>query len=222
MMTLSQIKVNTDLKALNNEIAAQNKEKLHSCGILTVDVLGSPGSGKTTLLENILPELAAKCRVAVIEGDLATENDAQRIAKTGVKAVQINTNGGCHLDAKMIERQFDNIDLENTDVLVIENVGNLVCPVSFALGEDLRIVVLSTAEGEDKPLKYPTAMLKTDAVVVSKTDIAGYVSVSTEKLIENIKTVNPDVKIFTAGKTDGEYRAEGLVDYIIEARKNLK
>lgn len=216
---MPQIKINTDLKALNNEFAAKNRERLAKNRVFVLNVLGSPGSGKTTLLENILPALSAKYRVSVIEGDLATRNDAQRIEKTGVSALQINTDGGCHLDARMIEEQLEKLDLEAIDILIIENVGNLVCPVSFDLGEDMRLVVLSTAEGEDKPLKYPAAMLKTDAVVISKTDIAPYVGVDTKKMIENVKTINPNVLVLAAGRENGEYRAEGVIDLIVKGKE---
>ncbi len=213
---MSEIKVNTDLKALNNEIAAKNREKTHGNGVFVLNILGSPGSGKTTLLENLLPLLSSKYSVAVIEGDLETRNDADRIEKTGVKALQINTNGGCHLDARMIEAQLEKVDLSSTELLIIENVGNLVCPVSFDLGEDLRIVVLSTAEGEDKPLKYPNAMIKTDAVVISKADIAQYVGVNVDAMTKNVLSVNPNVTVLTTGKTDGVYSAQNVADFISE------
>lgn len=210
-----EIKVAKDVKALNNEIAAANKHLLHENGVFVIDIMGSPGSGKTTLLENLLPELSRKFRVAVIEGDLATENDAERIKKTGVTALQINTGGGCHLDASMIERELKKLDLSGLDILIIENVGNLVCPISFALGEDLRIVVLSTAEGEDKPLKYPTAMVKTDAVVISKTDIAPYVGVDAQRMKANVTAVNPQAIVLEAGKVNGVYDCSGVTEYII-------
>lgn len=209
-----QIDVNTDLTDFNERLAAENQALLHSHGIFTLNIMGSPGSGKTTLLENLLPLLAKQYRIAVIEGDLATRNDAERIEKMGITACQINTDGGCHLDAHMIHHQLDELPLENLDLVIIENVGNLVCPISFALGEDCRLVVLSTAEGEDKPLKYPTAMVKTDGVVISKTDIAPFVDVSVEKMTENVKSIHPDVTVLYTGKKDGVYDCAAVAEFI--------
>lgn len=219
-MTMAQIKVGTDVRALNNELADENKELFHASGVFVIDVLGSPGSGKTTLLENLIPLLSEKYTVAVIEGDLATRNDAERIERTGVAALQINTNGGCHLDARMIKELVPSLDLKKTDILIIENVGNLVCPVSFALGEDLRLTVLSTAEGEDKPLKYPTAMIKTDCVVLSKTDIAPYVGVDVDAMAANVAAVNAGVRIIKTGKENGAYDARAVADFVIDAYNN--
>jgi hydrogenase nickel incorporation protein HypB len=156
-----------------------------------MNIMGSPGAGKTTLLENILPALAASYKTVVIEGDLATQNDAERIRKTGVEAYQINTDGGCHLNARLIEAEYKKVDADKTELIIIENVGNLVCPIECDLGEDLRIVLLSTPEGEDKPLKYPPAMLNTDAVVITKTDVAQYVDVNIEQMKKNVTTINP-------------------------------
>ena len=154
---MTRLEINQDLNALNKQIAAENRNKFKSSGLYVINMMGSPGSGKTTLLENILPRLGAHLRTAVIEGDLATQNDALRIEKTGVTALQINTNGGCHLDAKMIENQLQKLELDSLDLLIIENVGNLICPATYDLGEDMRMVILSVTEGEDKPVKYPTA-----------------------------------------------------------------
>lgn len=219
---MTKIEVKKDLKALNNEIAASNRDEFKKHDIFVINIMGSPGAGKTTLLENMLPSLSEKYRTVVIEGDLATENDAERIRKTGVKALQINTNGGCHLDAHMIAEEYKKISVDETDLIIIENVGNLVCPISFDLGEDLRMVVLSTPEGEDKPLKYPPAMLSTDAVIITKTDIASYVDVNTEEMIKNILKINPNADILKAGKENGIYRWDDAVKYIIEKIKAKK
>jgi len=177
--------------------------------------MGSPGSGKTTLLENILPRLSEHLRTAVIEGDLATRNDALRIEKTGVTALQINTGGGCHLDAVMIENQLRNLDLDSLDLIIIENVGNLVCPASFDLGEDMRMVVLSVAEGEDKPVKYPTAFLKADTAVITKTDLVPYVNVDVDVMKKYIAGINPKVVVFETTIEGGVYIADQLVEYIV-------
>jgi hydrogenase nickel incorporation protein HypB len=211
---MAEIEVKRDLKALNNQTAAKNRRSFNENNIFVLNIMGSPGAGKTTLLENILPELAATFSTVVIEGDLATQNDADRIRKTGVKAYQINTNGGCPLDARMIEEEFKQIDADKTELLIIENVGNLVCPISFDLGEDLRMVVISTPEGEDKPLKYPPAMINTDAVVITKTDLSQYVGVSLDTMKKYIRDINPKACILEAGKIDGVYNTGSIVRYI--------
>lgn len=221
-MEMCEIKIKKNLNEVNNEIAAKNRNDFKLHNIFVLNIMGSPGAGKTTLLENILPALSEKYHTVVIEGDLATENDAQRIRKTGVTALQINTNGGCHLDAHMIKHEFEKINAAETELIIIENVGNLVCPISFDLGEDLRIVVLSTPEGEDKPLKYPPAMLKTDAVILTKTDLAGYVDVNTEIMKKHIMDINPCVCVMESGKIDGVYSADKIVSYIIDKIESKK
>lgn len=218
---MSKIEIKKDLKALNNEIAAKNRDVFETNNIFSINIMGSPGAGKTTLLENILKPLANSFNIAVIEGDLATANDAKRIENLGVEALQINTDGGCHLDARMIQDELSKIDLSDIDILVIENIGNLVCPISYDLGEDLRLVVLSTPEGEDKPLKYPPAMLNTDAVVLTKTDLAQFVDVDIEKMEKNIKDINPKADILKAGKEAGVYNGDRVTEYIVK-RVNSK
>jgi hydrogenase nickel incorporation protein HypB len=213
---MSKIEIKKDLKALNNEIAAENRDVFKKNNIYTINIMGSPGAGKTTLLENILKPLADSFSIAVIEGDLATANDSERIKKLGVEALQINTDGGCHLDARMIQEELSKIDLNDINLLIIENVGNLVCPISYDLGEDLRLVVLSTPEGEDKPLKYPPAMLNTDAVVLTKIDLAQFVDVNMENMEKNIKDINPKADILKAGKRDGVYNADSVTEYIVK------
>ena len=219
---MAKLEINKDLRSLNNRKAAENREKFKSHGIYVINMMGSPGAGKTTLLENILPKLGAHLRTAVIEGDLATQNDALRIAKTGVTALQINTNGGCHLDSEMIENQLRKLDLDSLDLIIIENVGNLVCPASFDLGEDMRMVVLSVAEGEDKPVKYPTAFLNADTAVITKTDLVPYVGVDVNVMKKYITEINPKTVIFETTKKDGVYMADQLVEYIIDQARRKK
>lgn len=216
---MAKLDVKQDLKALNNQIAAENRNKFKSKGIYVINMMGSPGAGKTTLLENILPRLNAHVRIAVIEGDLATQNDALRIEKTGITALQINTNGGCHLDAKMIENQVQKLDLDSLELIIIENVGNLVCPASFDLGEDMRMVILSIAEGEDKPVKYPTAFLSANTAVITKTDLLPYIDADINVMKKYIADINPKVIVFETTKKDGIYTADQVVDYIIEQVK---
>lgn len=219
---MAEIEIKQDLRAFNNEIAAKNRSNFKEHDIFVLNIMGSPGSGKTTLLENILPSLSVSFHTVVIEGDLATQNDAERIKKTGVKALQINTNGGCHLDARMIQEEFTKLNADAIELLIIENVGNLVCPISYDLGEDLRMVVLSTPEGEDKPQKYPPAMLHTDAVIIAKTDLAQYVNVNLETMEKYVMEINPKVCILETGKVNGVYSADCVISYISEKIKAKK
>jgi len=212
---MSKLEIKQNLNSLNNRKASENRDKFKSHGIYVINMMGSPGSGKTTLLENILPRLSEHLRTAVIEGDLATRNDALRIEKTGVTALQINTGGGCHLDAVMIENQLRNLDLDSLDLIIIENVGNLVCPASFDLGEDKRMVVLSFAEGEDKQVKYPTAFLKADTAVITKTDLVPYVNVDVDVMKKYIAGLNPKVVVFETTIEGGVYIADQRVEYIV-------
>lgn len=219
---MAKLEIKQDLKSLNNMKAEENRNKFKSHGIYVINMMGSPGAGKTTLLENILPRLSVHLRTAVIEGDLATQNDALRIEKTGVTALQINTEGGCHLDSEMIENQLRKLDLDSLDLIIIENVGNLVCPASFDLGEDMRMVVLSVAEGEDKPAKYPTAFLHADTAVITKTDLLPYVGVDVNVMKKYITEINPKTVIFETTKKDGVYMADQLVEYIIDQARRKK
>jgi len=213
---MAKLNINQDLKALNKQIAEENRDKFKSHGIYVINIMGSPGAGKTTFLENILPKLCSHVRVAVIEGDLATQNDALRIEKTGVTALQINTNGGCHLDAKMIENQLQKLELDSLDLIIIENVGNLVCPATYDLGEDMRMVILSVAEGEDKPLKYPIAFLNANTAVITKTDLLPFIDADVSVMKKYIAEINPGVLVFETAKKDGVYEADQIIEYIIE------
>ena len=219
---MTRLDVKQDLKAFNNAKAAENRDKFASHNIYVINIMGSPGAGKTTFLENILPDLKKHVRVAVIEGDLATQNDALRIEKTGVTALQINTNGGCHLDAKMIENQIQKLDLDSLDLIIVENVGNLVCPASFDLGEDMRMVIVSIVEGEDKPLKYPVAFLKAHTVVITKTDLLPYVDADINVMKKYIADINPEAVVFETTKKDGVYTANEVVEYIIDQVKKKR
>ena len=219
---MTRVDIKRDLDALNKQIAAANRALFKSAGLYVINLMGSPGSGKTTLLENILPRLQDHVRAAVIEGDLATENDALRIRKTGVTALQINTNGGCHLDARMIENQLSRLDLAALDLLIIENVGNLVCPASFDLGEDLRMVLLSVPEGADKPVKYPTAFLNAQAVAITKTDLLPYLNVDLDEMKGYMAKINPKLVVFETAIKDGVYEAERLVAFILEQVRQKK
>ena len=168
---IASVEVLRDLLAQNDRLAGHNREHFDSHGVLVVNLMSSPGAGKTSLLERTIEALAPELRIAVIEGDLATENDARRIRDKGVPAVQITTGSACHLDAHMIHEVLDGLELEGVDVLFIENVGNLVCPASFDLGQHLDVTLLSVPEGDDKPQKYPVMFRSADALVLTKCDL---------------------------------------------------
>ena len=179
----------------NDRIAAELRVRFQEHGILCLNLISSPGSGKTTLLERTLEALPRHDRVAVLTGDIQTENDANRLKRFGFPVKQITTGGTCHLDARMIERHLADWNLADLDLLFIENVGNLVCPSSYDLGEAAKIVVLSVTEGEDKPLKYPSIFFKSDLLVLSKTDLLPYVPFDINAAAENARKVHPGMEI---------------------------
>lgn len=187
-----------------NDLAAmRNRARLGAHGIATINVMSAPGSGKTELLARSLAILSRNLRTAVIVGDIATDNDARRLARSGAHAIQITTNGYCHLDACMVARGIDALDLSALDLLFIENVGNMVCPAAFDLGEDLRVALVSVTEGEDKPLKYPTLFKCADLVVINKMDLAAAVGLDREALLANIAQVAPQAQIFECSARTG-------------------
>lgn len=199
-----RIAVETDILDKNNRLAAGNRALFASQGVFALNLVSSPGSGKTTILERTLREMAGTVRCAVIEGDQQTDNDAVRIAATGVQVKQINTGAGCHLDAHMVLHAAESFDLGNLDLLLIENVGNLVCPASFDLGENHKVVVLSVTEGEDKPLKYPHMFHAADLMLLNKTDLLPYLKFDVEKCREMALRVNPGIKIIELSAQSGE------------------
>lgn len=199
-----QIKVMTNILDRNDQIAAEVNEKLSARGIFVVNLLGSPGCGKTSLLEHTIVGLKNELSIAVIEGDLFTAKDAERIEQHGVPVVQINTSGGCHLDANMVSSVLDSLDLENLDLIVIENVGNLVCPAEFNIGEDVKVTVLSITEGEDKPLKYPLIFKQASAVILNKIDLLPYTSFNMYSAIQDITNINPNAVLIEASSRTGQ------------------
>ena len=189
------------LKA-NDRIAAENRKFFEDKGILALNIMSGPGSGKTTLIENTIRSLKDELTIAVIEGDIQTTYDADRISTTGAQVVQINTDGSCHLDANMINHTLGQLDLESVDVLIIENVGNLVCPASFDLGEHYKVMLLSTTEGDDKPLKYPLMFHISSALIINKTDLIPYIDCDIQKIKDGALKINPNIEIFeTSCKT---------------------
>jgi hydrogenase nickel incorporation protein HypB len=205
--TLTQPRIITVRQGLlkrNDELAAENRKLFQEKSVRVINLASSPGAGKTALLERTLKDLQSSQKMAVAVGDLATENDAIRLRSTGIKAVQIVTGTVCHLDAQMVQNVLPQFDLENLDVLFLENVGNLVCPSSYDLGEAARAILLSVTEGEDKPLKYPTIFNTADIVVITKIDIAEAVGFNRELALENIQKARPGVKTLEVSSKTGE------------------
>src|SRR5579884_4162488 len=188
----------------NQRLAAELRQRFHDHNVFCVNLISSPGSGKTALLERTLQALPKDTRVAVLTGDIQTENDARRLAVAGFPVKQITTGGTCHLDAKMITKALADWDLDRIDTLFIENVGNLVCPSSYDLGEHAKIVVLSVTEGEDKPLKYPSIFFKSELAIINKSDLLPYVPFDISKARENIQKVHPGCEMLDVSCTTGE------------------
>jgi hydrogenase nickel incorporation protein HypB len=201
--TPTTILVGESLKARNDRQAQLNRDLFGARGLVVLNLLSSPGSGKTALLERTLGELGPRRRIGVIVGDLQTDNDARRLSGRGAPVVQITTGVVCHLEADMVARACAGLDLGALDLLAIENVGNLVCPASFDLGEEVRVVVLSTTEGEDKPLKYPRAFKTAQVVILSKTDLAGAAGFDREGTMANIRAVAPQAIVFELSARTG-------------------
>jgi hydrogenase nickel incorporation protein HypB len=200
----SIISIEEDILAKNNRLASFNRALFKDKGIFVLNLVSSPGSGKTTLLEKTLRDLKERFRFAVIEGDQQTDNDAQRIAATGVPVRQINTGAGCHLDAHMIMHGTEAFDLDHLDLLLIENVGNLVCPAAFDLGEHHKVVVLSVTEGEDKPLKYPQMFHNSAVMLLNKIDLLPHLDFDVQKCREYAQRVSPGITIFEVSARTGE------------------
>lgn len=197
------IEVQTGIYERNDELAAQLQQKLHRQGIQVINLLGTPGSGKTTMLEQLLQRLP-KEQVAVIEGDLYTDRDAQRIAGLGVQTLQLNTKGACHLEAAMIAQAVEQMDLTGVKYLIIDNIGNLVCTAEFKIGEDVRVALVSAAEGNDKPVKYPLMFQTADVVVLNKTDLLPYLNFDMEQFWQDVRVINPDAILIEACATQGK------------------
>jgi hydrogenase nickel incorporation protein HypB len=189
---MMQVTLRTDVLTNNNKAAEFNRELFKQTQTLVINIMSSPGAGKTTLLEETVFGLSGKYRIAVIEGDLATERDADRIRAMGAKAVQINTHGGCHLDARMIAAALGELDLDRIDILFIENVGNLVCPSGYDLGQNHKVAVLSVPEGNDKIPKYPQMFMRTELVLLNKIDLLPYLDFSVEEATQDLTEINPE------------------------------
>ncbi|MGA3194321.1 MAG: hydrogenase nickel incorporation protein HypB [Terriglobales bacterium] len=201
----------------NARVAAELRERFREHRVLVVNLVSSPGSGKTTLLEKTLEALPKASRVAVLTGDLQTENDANRLKRYGYPVKQITTGGTCHLDARMIEKHIADWNLDDLDLLIIENVGNLVCPSSYDLGEAAKIVLLSVTEGEDKPLKYPSIFFKSELMILTKTDLLPYVPFNVEEAVANARRVHSEMEVVKVASLAGD----GLQEWMtwLEQRK---
>jgi len=199
-----KVKLVTNILEANDRIAAGNKKIFDEAKVFVVNIMSGPGAGKTSLIERTIMELNGKIKIGVIEGDIAGTDDAERIDKLGIPVVQINTGGGCHLDANMIREVLEDFSLKDLDLLIIENVGNLVCPAEFNLGEDMKIMLLSLAEGHDKPLKYPLMFQESSALVLNKIDLLPYTDVDIEKMRKDSLSLNPKLKIFEVSCKTGK------------------
>ena len=203
------IEIETDILAKNNEYAAANRAELARRGVLALNLVSSPGSGKTTLLVRTIEMMREEMPVAVIEGDQQTANDAERIRATGAPAIQVNTGKGCHLDGHMVGHALEGLEIRD-GVLFIENVGNLVCPAGFDLGEAHKVVILSVTEGEDKPLKYPDMFHASDLMLLTKTDLLPHLDFDVERCMENARRINPKIRILRVSARTGE----GMEDWL--------
>jgi hydrogenase nickel incorporation protein HypB len=205
--TTREIKVVQRVLKVNERMAEENRRRFAEKRVFVINVMSSPGSGKTATLQKTLERLPPEVRAAVIVGDVSTTHDADRLAVTGAPVVQVNTDafgGDCHLAAHVIEKAADDIDLDAVDLLIVENVGNLVCPAEFDIGEDARVVVLSVTEGEDKPVKYPTMFRTCDVAILNKVDLLPYLDYDRDKALAYIRQVNPAMPVFEISARTGE------------------
>jgi len=212
------IEVETDVLAKNNLLAERNRRFFEAKNIFTLNLVSSPGSGKTTILEKTISSLKDKITCAVIEGDQQTMNDAERIDATGAAVIQVNTGTGCHLDSEMINQGTKELGLKENSILFIENVGNLVCPALFDLGEAHKVVIISVTEGEDKPHKYPTMFSVSDLCIINKIDLLPYVDFNVEKCKEYALQVNPNIKFIEISATKGD-GMQAWTDWLISKTK---
>ncbi len=198
-----KVKVVTRILEANDRIAEENRKKFQEAGVYAVNLMGAPGAGKTSLLERTISALKPHLKIGVIEGDIVGTDDAERIGALGIPVVQINTGGACHLDANMISEVLDELPLKELDLLIIENVGNLVCPAEFRVGEDMKMMVLSVSEGHDKPLKYPLMFQESSALVLNKIDLLPYMNTDMNKVRNDSLALNPKLKIFEVSCANG-------------------
>jgi len=213
---MPKVKVVERILSANDQIAAENRARLDAQGVVTINIMASPGAGKTSLILRTAEALRGRLRVGAIEGDVASSVDADKVAAAGVPVVQINTGGQCHLDAPMVTRALDALPLDDVDVLLVENVGNLICPSGFQLGQRWDVVVSSVPEGDDKPLKYPGIFTEVDAVVINKIDLQPYLDYDEAAFRQTVRALNADVPIFSLSCKTGEGVAD-WADWLVAA-----
>ncbi len=214
------IKVYKDLMGENHLWAERTRALLSEHGVMMLNLIGSPGAGKTALLEALADEFGRDLNFAVLEGDIATTNDARRMAARGIEASQLLTGGACHLEAKLVHHALLDLKMEDLDLVVVENVGNLVCPAEFDIGENHKIAVLSVTEGEDKPTKYPLLFRESSAVVVTKVDLLPYLDFDEGRLMQHLRSINAEVPIFRTETRNGEGIAQ-LAGWILKMKESI-
>jgi hydrogenase nickel incorporation protein HypB len=212
-----EIKVLKNILSANEQLAEKNRALLGKNQVFTVNIMASPGAGKTSLILETIKRLKGKTRVGVIEGDVSSSVDAEMVGKEGVPVIQINTGGSCHLDANMVANALASLPLSDIDLLFVENVGNLICPAGFALGEQRKVIVSSIPEGDDKPLKYPVMFHEADVVVLNKADLLPYVKFSPDAFSQALKGINEKLEIITVSCTTGQ----GLDDWVSWLEKQM-
>lgn len=199
-----KVSLNQKILSRNEECAQKNKAFFAEHGVLCLNFISSPGSGKTTTIARTIRDVKGRIKIGVIEGDIKTDTDARKIRAAGAEAVQIETQGACHLSAEQVHNAIQTLGAEKMDVVIIENVGNLVCPSAFDLGEHARVILLSVPEGDDKPVKYPGTFAEADVVLINKIDLMDYIDFNLERVLADIRVVNPDAEIFQVSATTGE------------------
>jgi len=201
---VTKVKVVRDILEVNERVAAENRSRFDATGVRVVNLMSAPGAGKTTLLERTISSLGSSLRMGVVEGDIQGSQDAERIERAGAVAVQINTDGACHLDANMVATAVAELDLAALDLLVVENVGNLVCPAEFNVGEHAKAMILSLPEGDDKPAKYPLMFHESRVLLINKMDLAPHVNADPERIERDARTINPEIEVFRVSCVTGE------------------
>jgi hydrogenase nickel incorporation protein HypB len=199
-----RIQVVENIMNANDRLAADNRDRLDKAGVYAINIMASPGAGKTSVIEQTVPKLSSSFKVAVVDGDVATTIDADRAAAAGATAVQINTGGECHLDAVMLQHALNQLDLETLDLLIVENVGNLICPSSFQLGTHKSVLIASVPEGDDKPYKYPAMYRGVDVLLVNKIDLLPYIPFKMDYFLRGVEILNPGLKTFQLSCQTGE------------------
>jgi len=218
MRVKMKISVVKNILEANQRIAEENRRKFEESGLMVINLMSSPGAGKTTLLEKTIHLLKDQHKVGVVEGDIQSTYDAERISRTGAPVVQINTGGACHLDSNMVQEALKDLDIQDLDLLFIENVGNLVCPAEFHLGENFKAMILSVAEGDDKPLKYPMMFQESRILLINKMDLLPFCDCDVNLMEERARKINPSLQIFRVSCRTGE----GLENWIAWLRDEIK